>query len=346
VKSSLRPTTIEDLNAVRQFLRRVFNTRDDAPFINPSVMHWKYWDARGDWDGPRAYVLERDGAIVAHAGIYPVCFESGQVNGIEMIDWASANDAPGAGLVLMRKLAAMFDFIYSIGGSDMAHKILPAAGFVEFARQWRGARPLQPWPLVMEHQYRNWKLAPRLVRNTYWAVYPRTNNRFASDWQFEEISPSEIGSTKDYENVTSTRFSPRPSDFFCYLLRCPVMKMRIYRLTRNLKPAGHFAIGVVRGQARLAGVWLHDPNQTAWQAAFSLAHAASLHLEGVREFIAAGTAGTSEQGAVSAGLRIRTHTPVYLLNKGGNARLNGEFQFQLADDDALFMDLGGPNYWT
>ena len=144
MKSSLRPTTIDDLGKVRQFLQRAFNTGDDAPFLDPSVMAWKYWDRRDDWQGPRAYVLERDGVIVAHAGIYPLTIDMRRVRGAQMIDWASAKESPGAGLALLQKLDAMFDFIYSIGGSEMTRKLLPAFGFVEYARQWKGARPLRP----------------------------------------------------------------------------------------------------------------------------------------------------------------------------------------------------------
>ena len=104
-------------------------------------MAWKYWDRRDDWEGPRAYVLERNGIVVAHAGIYPLTFGAGEVRGVQMIDWASAEDSPGAGLALLQKLCTMFDFIYSIGGSAMTCKILPALGSIEYSRQWKGASP-------------------------------------------------------------------------------------------------------------------------------------------------------------------------------------------------------------
>jgi len=50
-----------------------------------------------------------------------------------MIDWASAEEAPGAGLVLVQTLAGIFDFILAIGGSAMTQKALPSFGFVEHA---------------------------------------------------------------------------------------------------------------------------------------------------------------------------------------------------------------------
>src|SRR3984893_13934269 len=193
MKPSLRPTSVSDLRGIRQFLQRVFNTSQDSPFLDPSVMAWKYWDRRDDWEGPRSFVLERNDVIVAHVGIYPLTFGTGEVRGVHMIDWASAKDCPGAGLALVRKLNTMFDFIYAIGGSEMTRKVLPAFGFVEYARQWRGARPLRPFQQILKHQYRNWKLAPRLVRNFLWAL-PNASESVPEGWKAEEIGSGDVSS--------------------------------------------------------------------------------------------------------------------------------------------------------
>jgi hypothetical protein len=146
--------------------------------------------------------------------------------------------------------------------------------------------------------------------------------------------------------MTDAQFSPRGPGFFEYLLRCPVLRVRLYRVQDQRGPMGHFAIGVLRGQARLAGTWLRDPNPERWQAAFYLAQQAAAQIEGAFEIAIAGSEGTSEQGAVQSGLRIRGYKPVFLLNKKGKLSLPPDFQFQLADDDAFFLDLGTPSYWT
>jgi len=136
MKSSLHPTSIDDLDVLSEF-----DAGPGAPLLNPAVMTGIYWDRRDDWSGPRSYVLLRDGAIVAHAGIWPIPYRTGAdaLRGVHMIDWASAKDSPGAGLALVQKLAAMFDFIVSIGGSEMTCKVLPAFGFVECTRVERRA---------------------------------------------------------------------------------------------------------------------------------------------------------------------------------------------------------------
>ena len=345
MKSSLRPTSLGDLDNLCQFLQRAFDSSPDAPFLNPAVMAWKYWDRRDDWEGPRSYVLERDGVIIAHAGLYPVTFAAGEVRGIHMIDWASAKDSPGAGLALVQKLNSMFDFIYSIGGSEMTCKALPAFGFIETARQWRGARPLRPLQQILQHQHRNWKLPPRLLRNALWALAKTSGNGLDESWKAEEISPGEVSRQFYSQSMAEASFSPRPPEFFEYLLRCPGMHMRLYSVQNKLGPKGHFAIGILHGQARVAGVWLRDPDRETWQAAFSLAQQAARRA-GAHEIVAAGTAGPSEQLAIESGLHVVEHVPVFLLNKKGKLAVPPDFQYQLSDYDGWFMNLGSASYWT
>ncbi len=347
MKSSLRPTSIDDLEMVRQFLQRAFNANQNASFLDNSVMAWKYWDRRDDWEGPRAYVLERNGVITAHAGIYPLTFGAGEARGVQMIDWASAKESPGLRLSLfLQKLDAMFDFIYSIGGSEMTLKVLPAFGFVEYARQWNAARPLRPLRQILTHQQRNWKLAPRLVRNFLWTLPKPTDTHLHAGWKSEEIGPAEVSDKLCSHSVADACFSRRSPAFFEYLLRCPAARVRLYRIRDESGPQGHFAIGVLRGQARLAGVWLRDPGREAWQAAFTLARQAARRIQGACEIVAAGTEGPSEREAAMSGLRIVGHTPVYLLNRKGKLAMPLDFQFQLCEDDAVFRDNGNSSYWT
>ena len=220
MKSLFRTTSAEDLDALRQFLAQAFKVGLDAPFLEPATMAWKYWDTRDDWAGPRSYVLERNGAIVAHAGIWPMTFETGAecVRGIQMIDWAAARSSSGVGLALTQRLADMFDFIYSIGGSEITCKVLPASGFVEHTRVWHGVRPLRPMRQMLTHQRQDWKLAPRLVRNSWWAM---SNGWSPRNWKAKEIRPQEILRELYLSAAGKASFSPRPPAFFEYLSRCP-----------------------------------------------------------------------------------------------------------------------------
>jgi hypothetical protein len=350
MKSTFRATTGDDLTAVCAFLRRVFETDADPSFLNPPVMMWKYWHRRDDWAEPRSYVLEKDSAIIAHAGIWPVSYGTGEqsIRGIHMIDWASAKDAPGAGLSLVQKLAAKFDFIYSIGGTEMTQKVLPAFGFVEHSQEWRGARPIRPLRQILTHQTRNWKLAPRLVRNYLWSR--RKDWRPGSEWNVEELAPESISSDLLSDlfpnDIGKAMFSPRPPAFFEYLARCPAAKFTLYGISKAGRRQGHFTLAQIRGQARVAGVWLHHPNLENWRAVYGLAQQAAAGIKGVNEITVTGTAGPSAEAAAQSGFRVTPGLPVYLLNKKGKFTAPGNFQFQLSDGDLAFLDTGEAAYWT
>src|ERR1700691_5918774 len=97
-----RPTTIADEERLIEFLTRAFATDRKANFLNPAMLRWKYWDPRGDFAEPRSFVMERDGQIVAHVGLWPVTVRTGArvEHGIHAMDWAAAPQAPGAGVTL------------------------------------------------------------------------------------------------------------------------------------------------------------------------------------------------------------------------------------------------------
>ncbi len=302
----------------------------------PAAMNWKYWTERGDWTGARAYLLEREGGITAFAGLWPATFGSGAnaVRGVHMIDWASAKEAPGAGLALVQKLAAMFDFILAIGGSDMTQTVLPAFGFAECARQWEGARPLRPLRQVIGHQRRDWKLPARFARNAMWAMRP-----IASAGRFREVSPEEVSAE------TSTRGMPRPAGFFEYLAKCPMTPFRFFAIADGTRERGYFVLSLVRGQARMAGLWLRE-GESDWREAYALALRAAKEISGANEVIAVGTGAETKEAAAAAGFHVLDGPPVYLLNKKGKLRLPADFQFQLSDDDHAFLDTGAADYRT
>lgn len=261
-----------------------------------------------------------------------------------MIDWASAKGSPGTGLALVQKLAGMFDFIYSIGGSDMTRKVLPAFGFVPWNQQWRGVRPLRPVRQMLTHQERGWKSLPRLARNLWWGASRGVPP--PAVWKAKEISPNEIAPETYGCALPECRYSPRTPAFFEYLLRCPNIHFRLYGLTDDRGPAGHFAVGILRGQARLAGVWLREPSRQAWTAAYYAARQVAAGLPGAYELVMHGTEGAARDSALQAGFRVRPGTTVFMLVKQDAQQLCRDFQFQLSDSDFAFLDTGTPSYWA
>jgi len=338
MKGTFRPSTAEDLPQIAGLLRRAF--AGSAP-VAPDLMTWKYWSKREDWSEPRSYVYEKDGAIVAHAGLWPVTFPGQErpVRGIQMIDWASSPDSPGAGVAVLQKLVQLFDFIYSIGGSEATRRVLPSFGFGEAARAWTGARPLRPLRQILTHQRRGWKLAPRLIRNWMWSR--GAAGQGTEGWHAAEVDPPKLSADLGIDPV----FSRRGRAFFEYLGRCPAVPFRIYEIRRDEASLGYFVLGLSRGQARLAGLWLREAGPKPWRIALTLAQGAARGWPGANEFAAMGSLGPSAEAAVQSGLRLLRETPVYLLSRKG-FRFPENYQFQMADDDAAFLDPGEANYLT
>jgi len=336
MKAIFRATAPADRIQLSELLAEAFDVHSAAgSLLNPTVMAWKYWDARDDWDEPRSYALERDGRLIAHAALWPLIFPGEHsIRGIQMIDWCAAKDSPGVGLTLVQKLASLFDFMYSIGGSDMTLKVLPAFGFVETTQVWTAARPLRPLRQMLTHQNVNWKLAPRFGRNLAWANLPAAHH--VSGWKTVSLRPTEIPSG----------YIPRSAAFFEYILRCPVISYQLHGIANEFGLQGFFAIGALRGQARIAGVWLRNPSEENWRVAYILAQQTARQLAGANEVVARGSLAVSAQAAARAGLRILKQTPVYLLNKKEKLQLPDSFQFQLCDDDSAFLDSGETSYYT
>lgn len=342
----IRATIEDDWQQLSALLQRVFNVGAEAAFLQRSLMAWKYWNHRGDWTEPRGYVAQAGSSIVAHIGIWPMTIGSGihARRGVQVLDWAAGKESPGAGSTLLRRLADQFDFVYVVGGSDITRKILPLFGFVEHGQTWRGARPVRAVGQALSHQNRSYKLGARLVRNWVWSTFPR--NHAVSGWRVEEISPAQVNDSLIQQGASAAVFSPRTSAFFEYYLRCPLIRFRLYKIENTDGPQGHFAMGVLRGQARIAGVWLRDPSAEAWSAAFSLAQDIAAQQQESKEIAAAGTVGLSGEVAARCGLRQTRTVPVYLLNGKTGVDLPKDFQFQLWDDDEAFFDSGRADYWT
>lgn len=336
--SLFRAAAQTDLPAIRSLLLRSFGTETDGPLFSEPVLRWKFFAPRADFPGDRSYVIERDGAIVAHAGLWPVNHH-GKI-GLQMIDWASAREAPGSGLTLVSKLAAMSDFMYSIGGSAATRKVLPAFGFTTAFQQWKGVLPLRPLHHTLRHPARNAKLPLRFVRNMYWSLRSRPS-------QQHDLTMQPIALTALLSGVNAPNAFPREAGFFTFLESCPTAKFYSFAFAHDGQTAGHAVISVVRGQARIAGIWLHNPSLSACSAVLGLLVLAARKIRDADELVISGTdGGPCREAAEHTGFHIVAGAPVFVLDKKKQLDLPAHFQFQLGDDDQAFLDSGAPDYWA
>ncbi len=330
MNSGFRPATAADEGRLIEFLARAFGAARDAPFIEPSLMRWKYWEPREDCAEPRSVVIERDGRIVAHAGLWPVTVGVGgrSERGVHMIDWASDAAAPGAGASLLQRLTKNYDFVLAIGGSEATQSVLPMFGFREVDEALTWARPIRPWRQMVRHRSRGARLPLRLVRNWWWSKTPaRAIDR---GW-------SAVEAGGEMEPLVGAR--ERDAPFFRYLARCPAARSLTFHVEREGRRIGFFGLTIVGEQARLSGVWLEDESAGNLRAAFQLAQRAAIRHAGASEFVARGAGQASAAAAQEAGLRVRARNRVFVYRRGGGAAPL-PLRFQMADDDHVF--LGGP----
>ena len=331
--SVFRATSAADEARLIAFLARAFSMDPSAPFLDPALVRWKYWQPRGDFQAPRSWVIERGGRIAAHVGLWPAALEhsSGRLTGIQMIDWASDPAAPGAGGAIVQRLVQKYDFIYSVGGSEMTRRVLPALGFRTIAEVWVGARPLHPFARG-GHEHRNAvRSLGRLGRNAWWSLWPMS--AAAPGWT---ASPATLDDNAEPARAWPNAAAiPRSSAFFRYLQRCPAAAVRVFDLSAGGSRQGRVALSTAHGQVRIAGVWLEQPSVANLTAAYALAQRLARSAPSAAEITAMGSTPASEAAAVAAGFRVRGRRPVFLLEKKGLA-VNLPSEFQIADDDACF----------
>jgi hypothetical protein len=268
--------------------------------------------------------MEKDGRILAHVGLWPVTTRTGE-RGIHMIDWAADPQSPGVGLSLLQRLTKTYDFVYSIGGSEMTQSILPKFGFRTVADAQTWARPIRPWRQMFHHQSKGWRLPLRLARNIWWSRAPaRTVPR---GWA--TIEPGAEGFTP--------LASERDASFFRYLAQCPTARCLTFHIVNDGRKAGCFALSVVGEQARLAGVWLENPSAANCLAAFQLAQDAALRCTAASELVLRCATEVGAAAAAQAGMRLRARTPVFLFRNGVAAE-GLPLQFHLCDNDSVFWE--------
>ncbi|MBS0388423.1 MAG: hypothetical protein JSR15_08060 [Proteobacteria bacterium] len=315
---TFRPTTPDDVLQLQILAASAFESSAPLPFVDRAMLQWKFWSPRPDFDQPRSYVIESQGRIVAHAGLWPVNVD--QRHGVHLIDWMAAPDEPGAGVFLHQHLAEQFDFQMSIGGAQMALDILPALGFTPIGNAYSWARPLRPLRQIVHHQQRNWRLAPRLARNLWWSLSPhRSSADRCAATLVERCSTPERGAA-----------------FFDYLRGCPGTRVLTFAIAGAAGPIGEFALAEVALQARIAGVWLRQPTADNWMLALDCAQRAALAHTDACEIVFRAASDASCAAAPRAGMHRVATEQVCTRGRDG-AAVHPALDYQLCDNDAAFL---------
>jgi len=321
-KPVFRPSSPDDQPRIAEFLSRIFRVPLSHPTIRRDMMHWKYWQPGPAWDGSRSYVLERDGAILAHGAVWPIEMLPGTDNltAVALIDWAADPASAGAGIALTTRIFQLAEAVIVIGGSEEALRMRAAMGFRPRNRIEMMARPLRPFRQIADDPKWTWKTPARLARNLAWSL-----------WPLSEPSPGWTSVPAD------------PASLLGHLAKCPAATSAFRHVLKDGRPAGWYFLIFVPGQARIAACALSTPFENQWLPLYRLA----IEDAGASNEIIALASNTRQHDALAAcGFRMRRTEQILVYDPRGRIPADAHLELQLMHSDDAFAHGETPSYLT
>jgi GNAT acetyltransferase-like protein len=345
MKLDIRPTTECDAAALSEFLRRMFHLGADASIVAQPHMRWKYWSPRQDWAGARSFTARCDGAIVAHAAVWParVRVPGRVVPAAHVIDWAADPRYPGAGISIMRHIARQVGLMIATGGSEITRRILPVIGFRPHGELEWFARPVRPLGQALTTARKSWRLPARLLRNTWWRFSRPLS--FPRGWSARPLAPEEIPQELWPRASPATAVTVRDAGLYRYFVDSPSTRHALVGLEERGVLVGYFCLSFSTHAARIADLWLPSTDVDDWHAAFQSAAVVASREADVFEVSAWASTALGKVALTRAGFRSRDRQPVSFL---GNGRiLEGlALHVQMLDCDASFLSEESVSYLT
>lgn len=258
----------EDLPAVAAFLKRVFG-EGAANVADANALRWKYLQPGPSWDGSRAYLVEQDGEIVAHAGLIPATFLSPgrpPVTSLVVVDWAADPKVPGVGVAIYANLIRKAETAFLVGGVDVTREIVPKLGFRQFTEAKVYARWVRPWREFFQRE--------KSVR-----AVQRLGHAMVHALRFTSLKPDgwTAAATSAFDSRIDTAIAFRPTERTTFgrtlaslnhMLGCPLSPMRGYLLEANGRVRGYAIVSFIGWEARLVDVNIDSEHAPDWVAAY------------------------------------------------------------------------------
>jgi hypothetical protein len=306
--------TLEDLPKVRQFLAAVFETADNASFLNPQLFGWKCFEPRPDWTGSRGFLLSKGESLLAYATIVPGTWLTGcgPVSSVLPIDWAADPSVPGAGTVLHRKMWSLSKVVLHVGGTAQARQLVPHLGLERHADIELYSRVLRPFRHYRVRPRFDYRAPLRLARNVAWSMagLPRAPRR----WTAERIEWFEEGMLPDFSRAAGSCFTApaRSAALLNYVLRCPGAGFSAFLVKEAGATRGFFVLAHVGGQTRIADLLINSTEAGDWTASYALALGEAARDPRACEVAAAASTPLEKQALKDAGFRRRGYEPVWI----------------------------------
>ena len=316
--SEFRPTRPSDGAELRALAERLLGVAPDSPMFEERHMRWKYWGG-GDDSCPRGYVLVRDGAIVAHAGVLPLRCRTpaGPATLLHPFDWMSEPSAIGSGAALLSRLNKLADGLLIVGGSAMTQRMARPLGFrafgeVQLYAAAAASRSPEPGPKAASYEIR--LIAPTAL--------PRPLGPAPSCLGFE-----------------------RSASWLSACLACPALPMELVSVSRDGHALGELMLAFAPGQARVAAFWprASDPAQRA--ALLVAARQLAAARAGVDEIVCMANAPDDRRALDAAGFRAVGAVPMFVLAAASMIGDGDWLAFHMLDGDLAFLHDGHPRPW-
>ena len=265
--STIRPLTPDDVPELSRFLQASFET-PSARFAAPDMLSWKYL-AAGNADA-RSWVVDRDGEIVAHAGVLHATIRS---SGGELarcatiIDWAADASAPGAGLSLYRHAMGQSDATYLIGGAPVTRRLVSRLGFraaVHVNAYTRWLRPVREFLKRPKSPRAALRLAHGVIRASTRPAAP------CADWRVQDVRRFDAGILPALSESHAHPHVHRSLVALNHRLACPARAMRGHVLSRGGEIVGVAVSSVGAWDAKILFLQAASPALKDWTAAYGL----------------------------------------------------------------------------
>jgi hypothetical protein len=312
------------------------------PGLGMEQMCWKYWREFPAWEGSRSFVMEREGAVVAHGSVIPLtCSSAGQrLRIVNLIDWAALRDCTGAGITLLKRVGQMADGVFVAGGSPTAQAILPALGFKPVGTAVRFFLPLRLLARL-PGAFRGRTAAGRLGRNLLLAAARGHSGAVPPAWRVRHVLPAELQSlqfpTPRLRQQERAIFE-RTAAEITYLLNCPAAPGKFHLVERDGVIAGYFVLTLAARQCRIADAWIDSDEVDDWRILFTLASRQAKTYPQVAELAAVANTNVETQALRQAGFPRCGRVPLRLWIRKGKGPET--VRYQMADGDAAYLHEG------
>lgn len=262
-----RISSPDDREGITDLMRRAFGDELSPTSINPAFQRWKYWDEHPLMVSARSYLLNGAERIVGHACRWPmrILIAERTFDAFHLIDWAADSTHAGAGLQVLQDSFENSAALFSIGGSPVTRRMLPALGKHLSRRANQGKavsyrvagrvfflnRALKVVAPALHESPLGWRTPARVVKNALLSVLPIP--RLPANYSYERVALNDIPHQLWPRPGSEFAATARTPELMQHFESCPVLQRPMYFLvSRQRTPLAYFFLVLAAGQARVA----------------------------------------------------------------------------------------------